>query len=118
MKYILTLVIIACLAVPASCASSTKALKNIDLESDVVVMYSTDWCYVCDKAKAFLDKHRIEYIEIDYEDEAEFNRLMQIAVALEYNGVFGAVPVFIVRKQILIGYSPETILWILGESLE
>lgn len=119
MRFIAVLMVIVCLIIPTSCASTgVNNLKRIDLESDVVVMYSTDWCHVCVEAKTFLEHHRVEYIELDYENELEFKRLLQIAHALDYNGVFEAVPVFIVRKNILVGYSPETILWILGEGSE
>ncbi len=114
MRFVTTLTIVACLLALASCSVGTKGLKQIDLDTDVVLVYTTDWCHVCDKAKAFLNEHKIEYIEIDYEHEEEFDRLLQIAHRLNYTGVFGAVPVFIVRKHILVGYDPETILWILG----
>ena len=101
----------------SACATvKPEKLKPIDLESDVVIMYTTDWCHVCDKAKAFLDKHNVEYIELDYENEMEFKRLMTIIHGLDpnYSGIIDRIPIFIVRKQVLIGYDPETILWILG----
>ena len=98
-----------------SCATVKPAgLKSINLDSDVVIMYSTDWCHVCDNAKNFLNEHNIEYIELDYEDDVEFKRLLTIVHELDYRGILDRIPIFIVRKQILIGYDPETILWILG----
>mgnify|MGYP003389761644 CR=1 FL=1 len=102
------------LLLSASCASSSYSLKPINLESDAVIMYTTSWCNACSEARAFLEKHGVEYVEVDYENKKEFKRLLETAINLEYRGVFDAVPVFIVRKQILVGYSPETILWILG----
>ena len=116
MMRVLVLAFVVCLAMLTSCATGSKSLKSIDLESDTVIMYTTDWCPACLRAKAFLNRHSIEYLEIDYENEDEFNRLSKIAIDLKYNGTLSAVPVFIVRKNILVGYSPETILWILGES--
>ena len=95
-----------------SCAGMKYKLKPVNLESNVVIMYSADWCVVCDWAKTFLDEHHIEYIELDYDNEQEFKRLLFIAQELDYSGMFDRVPVFIVRKQILIGYDPDTILWI------
>jgi glutaredoxin len=32
-----------------------------------VIVYSASWCRDCREAKRFLDKHRIEYTEIDIE---------------------------------------------------
>jgi glutaredoxin len=118
MKFTITLIVAICLLALTSCASTPKSLKHIDLDTDIVIMYTTDWCHVCDKAKAFLDEHKIEYTEIDYEQEEEYLRLRQIAHQFNYRGTFGAVPVFIVRKHILVGYDPATILWILGGERE
>ena len=99
----------------SACATvKSTGLKSINLDSDVVIMYSTNWCRVCDNAKNFLNEHNIEYIELDYENDVEFKRLLTIVHELDYGGILDRIPIFIVRKQILIGYDPETILWILG----
>lgn len=34
-----------------------------------IVMYSTTWCPDCRRAKKFLDKQKIDYIDIDIEDD-------------------------------------------------
>ena len=102
----------------ASCASTSPQLKPLDLESDIVIIYSTSWCRACKEAKVFLDEHRVEYVELNYENEQEFKRLLRIARDLNYRGVFDRIPIFIVRKYILVGYNPDAILWILGGESE
>jgi glutaredoxin-related protein len=97
-----------------SCVSVSPPLKPLDLESDMVIIYSASWCHVCKEAKAFLDEHHVNYVELNYENEQEFKRLLHIARDLNYHGVFDRIPIFIVRKYILVGYSPDAILWILG----
>ena len=34
-----------------------------------IVMYSTRWCSDCKRAKKFLDKYNIPYIEVDVDDD-------------------------------------------------
>ncbi len=34
-----------------------------------IVMYSTTWCPDCRRAKKFLDKEKISYIDVDIEDD-------------------------------------------------
>ena len=99
----------------SSCAAKPYVVKNLDLESDVVVMYTAEWCTACDEARQFLINHKIDFVELDYENEKEYARLIQLSHKLKYRGVFDSVPVFIVRNIILVGYSPDTILWILAD---
>ena len=106
--------ILSCILLLASCSSSAYTIKPVDLSSDVVIVYTSSWCRSCAEARQFLIKHKIDFVELDYENEAEFARLLKISHQLEYNGIFDSVPVFIVKKNILVGYSPDTILWILS----
>lgn len=117
-KLTLFLIILVVSVAGFSCASSKYKLKPISFNSDTVIMYSASWCGACKKAKRFLNDNYISYVELDYENEKEFNRLLAYAHKIDYRGVFESVPVFVVRGKILIGYDPETILMILGTPKE
>ena len=48
-------------------------------EPSTIVMYSTSWCPDCTRAKKFLDKKKVDYIDIDIEaDEKGRDFVMQI----------------------------------------
>ena len=113
---ILTVVLTFGLILGSSCASNSYKLKPVNFNSDVVIMYSTSWCNFCSKAKRFLNDNHITYIELDYENEKEFRRLLKFAAEIGYRGIFDSVPVFVVRGKILVGYDPDVILMILGTS--
>ncbi len=36
-----------------------------------IVMYSTSWCPDCKRAKKFLDKNNVPYIEVDVDDDEQ-----------------------------------------------
>ena len=47
--------------------------------NDKIIMYSTSWCPDCHRAKYILDKHDIDYINVDVEaDEAAMLFVKQI----------------------------------------
>ena len=116
-RYMLVIIgiIVACM-LSVSCATTTHyGLKHIDLDSNVILVYTSEWCRVCDAAKDFLENNDVEYIELDYENPAELKRLNKLAVDLGYVGVFDSVPVFVIRKNILVGYDPEFLSMIINE---
>lgn len=39
-----------------------------------IVLYTTDWCGYCERAKALLDRHGLAYEEIQVGDEPDFRR--------------------------------------------
>lgn len=41
------------------------------IDSDKIVVYSTTWCPDCKRAKKFFGEHRIPYINIDIEEDAD-----------------------------------------------
>ena len=55
-----------------------------------IVMYSTSWCPDCRRAKKFLDKNNISYIEVDV-DEDEKGKLF----IMEVNNGARTVPTII-----------------------
>ena len=50
-----------------------------ELNPSTIVMYSTTWCGDCKRAKKFLNKMKIDYIDVDIEkDEKGLAFMMQI----------------------------------------
>ena len=105
------------LVIFGSCAllTSQYRLPTINLDTNVVVIYTADWCSICETAKQFFKKYDIKYVELDYENEREIKRLLTIARQLNYTGELDGVPIIIVRKHIMVGFNPADILEILGK---
>jgi glutaredoxin len=98
--------------------SIPDSYDRVPPEPDYVVMYSTSWCVYCKKAKTFLKENKIVYIEKNLEDPEDYAELVQIAKDLNYRGRLNAVPLFIIKRRIILGFSPTEILFLLnrGES--
>ncbi len=63
-----------------------------------VVMYATDWCGYCKKARKYFKKNNIQYTEYDIEKDVSAKR------RYDKMGATG-VPVIIVGKQRMNGFS-------------
>ncbi len=55
-----------------------------------IVMYSTSWCSDCRRAKKFLDKNNISYIEVDVDNDEKGK-----AFVIEVNNGARVVPTII-----------------------
>jgi glutaredoxin-like protein len=55
-----------------------------------IVMYSTSWCSDCKRAKKFLDKFHIPYIDIDVDDDEQGK-----AFVMEVNNGARVVPTIV-----------------------
>jgi glutaredoxin len=113
-KWFMFLLAILMLASSVSCVHKyqldSSGLRALDLESDVVIIYTANWCPVCKRAKLFLDEQGIEYIELNYEDVKEQRRLLTMARELNYAGDLNGVPIFIARKRMIVGFNPTWLL--------
>tara|TARA_R100001594_G_scaffold131329_2_gene170890 strand:+ start:398 stop:817 length:420 start_codon:yes stop_codon:yes gene_type:complete len=102
-------VLFACAAIDSMTRESSHATAQ--QEQPVVVIYSTEWCHWCKKAKAFMNEKKIKFIEKDPRIEKDFNELLAVA---RKTGVstekLNAVPIFIIKNRIIIGFNPEEIL--------
>ena len=72
-----------------------------------VQMYTTAWCGYCVRAKALLDGKRIEYDEINLDDDPQFRQKL-----LELTGAW-TVPQILIDGRPIGGY---TELWRLDKS--
>lgn len=72
-----------------------------------VMLYSTEWCGYCAKARQLLQEKGIAYFEYDVEKSAEGQA--------QYRALGGhGVPVFQVNGQVVKGYNPERVLQLLA----
>lgn len=73
-------------------------LSIFDLDPNTVVMYSTNWCGYCEKARNYFRKNNITYIEYDIEKDSRARRQYE-----RMNGT--GVPVILVGKERMNGFS-------------
>ncbi len=80
--------------------------SNSTATSRRVVIYTTDWCGYCKKAKKFMRKNNIAFSEYDIEKSARAKR--------EYDRLNGhGVPLIVVGKKTLSGFSPSSLMALL-----
>jgi len=91
-------------------------VNKINLPEGIVILYSTSWCYWCERAKEFLIENDIPYIEKDFDNKEVKEQLYLIAKQVGYKGSVNAVPLFIINEKIIIGYNPVEILHVLERS--
>jgi glutaredoxin len=82
---------------PRSTATVPPGASSDDV---AVAMYMTSWCPVCRRARAWLERQGVPFVEHDVETDARAARLMRSL------NPRGAVPMFDVDGRILIGFSP------------
>lgn len=68
-----------------------------------VVMYATQWCPFCQKARELFAEKGISYYEYDIEQSEEGNRQYQ-----RLGG--GGVPIMLINAEVLKGFSRSTVL--------
>tara|TARA_R110000824_G_scaffold24884_14_gene87166 strand:+ start:2510 stop:3034 length:525 start_codon:yes stop_codon:yes gene_type:complete len=114
-RLILTLAILSSVLL-ASCFSTVTEVEDTTIEQkEEVILYSASWCHWCHKMKEFLAQNDIDFIDRDYEDEGDRSKLIKFASSIGYRGELGAIPLLIIRGQILVGYRPIEVLKILDK---
>ena len=67
----------------------------------MITMYATQWCDVCGKARAYMEANRIDFVELDTDDNA---------VAKERLGVLNprkTIPTFEIDELVYVGFREE-----------
>lgn len=73
------------------------------LHSEQVILYSTDWCGYCRQARQLMKANNISYVEYDIEKSDVGHQ--------QHKSLGGdGVPVLLIDKKVIHGYSPEKIL--------
>ena len=96
----MTQTILAVLLLASTLGCSRNAPED---EADGVVLYATEWCGYCRKARRFLQENDIPFVEYDIEKSAEGRR--------QYEALNGrGIPLLKVKGTVIRGYSPEAIM--------
>lgn len=86
---------------------ATVSSKNTGSSAKKVVMYSTEWCGVCTKAKAYMQENSISFKEYDIEKNSNANR--------KFKSLGGkGVPLIVVGGQTMSGFSASKLESMLG----
>lgn len=81
-----------------------EALGKSTARRDVrITMYSTSWCGVCKRARAYMESKHIGFTELDVDNDAAARTK---ALALNPRG---SVPTFAVDDEVLIGFDPASL---------
>lgn len=83
------------MAEPVVDAALEREMRRIE-----VVMFMTDWCPHCRRARRWLTRRQYTFIELDVE------RNQRAAEVLQTLNPRGSVPMFDVEGQVLIGFDP------------
>lgn len=72
-------------------------------DTNEVVLYSTDWCGYCEKARKFFNSNNIKFQEFDIENSVEGR--------MRYEAIGGSsIPLIIINGNRINGYSKSHIL--------
>lgn len=83
---------------PPGVAQSPSAGSTADATAQKVVMYATDWCPYCAKARAYFRSNGIDYVEHDIEKSPSAHA--------EYKRLGGrGVPLILIGEQRMNGFS-------------
>lgn len=74
-----------------------------------IVVYTTEWCGYCERAKALLERHGLEYEEVRIDEQPDFRRRL-----LELTGGW-TVPQIVIDDEPIGGYLE---LWRLSQTGE
>ena len=74
-----------------------------------IVLYSTDWCGVCKKAKKFMQKQGLIFTEKDIEKDKKAAQELQAKLQRAGQSSRG-VPVIDVGGQLMMGFDPNRLL--------
>jgi len=85
-------------------AAAPQRTAGADVE---VVLYATDWCGYCRKAKEFFAKNGIAYVELDIEKDGHARQMYQ---HLDGRGV----PLIVVGETVVRGYDEAALKLALG----
>ena len=105
------------LTVFTACGMMLRAPESRIVKQEVqpVIIYSTSWCGYCTKAKTFMKKNNIEFVEKSPENPKDIKELIDLAkkIGVDTN-LLNVVPIFIIKNKIIIGFNPKEILCILS----
>jgi len=73
------------------------AIFNLFMTSELVIIYATQWCWDCRRARRFFDRNNIAYRWIDIDHDAAGEQFV-----LETNKGFRSVPTIVLSNGIIL----------------
>lgn len=74
-------------------------VRSTNMHNNEVVLYATDWCGYCRKARDFFKENNITYTEYDIEKSAEAKN--------SYDQLKGrGIPLVVINGKVIDGYNP------------
>ncbi|MBI3072558.1 MAG: hypothetical protein HYY84_10630 [Deltaproteobacteria bacterium] len=91
-------------------ASALKSPRgsNAEVAQGGVILYATSWCGVCEKARSYFRRRKVDYVEKDIEKDPAAAAEMQRKAAAQGVSARG-VPVIDIRGKLIAGFDPQTI---------
>jgi glutaredoxin len=86
-------------------------VAEANAEQPEVIMYATDWCPHCKRARTFFERHGIAYVEYDVERNGNAWRENK-----KLGG--GGVPTIVVGDDVVRGFSEPRLTQLLGPWME
>ena len=79
------------------------------MHEEAVILYATQWCGYCKKARSLLSENNIPYYEYDIEKSLEGKE--------QHKNLGGkGIPVLLIDGEVIKGYSPSKILKLAGKT--
>ncbi len=88
---------------PAPSPDGQDAETNAEPDADVV-LYCTPWCPACRKARAYLNEHQIDFVEIDItRDRAAAQRIRN------WTGGYETTPTLRIKGEVIINFDRDKV---------
>lgn len=97
---------------PAPSAPVVNEALEREMRDIQVVMFMTEWCPHCRRARAWLRGGGYSFIELDVEEDARAAEVLQVL------NPRGSVPLFDVDGQILVGFDARLLRFALRRAVE
>ncbi len=95
-------------AEPVQVQSRAKAVAGATAQAEVV-MYCTDWCPACKRARAFLEMHGIPYREINISRDREAAARLR-----HWTQGYETTPTFEINGEVVINFDRQRLITLLG----
>lgn len=86
---------------PAPSGESTEDETVAEPEADVII-YCTPWCPACRKARAYLNEHEIEFVEIDVTRDRNAAQNLR-----NWTGGYETTPTFRIKGEVIINFDKD-----------
>jgi len=86
---------------PADSKESTVEETETEPDADVI-LYCTPWCPACRKARAYLNEHKIEFVEVDVTRDRNAAQHLR-----NWTGGYETTPTFRIKGEVIINFDRD-----------